>query len=154
MFITGIGTALPPRRYTQVECWEFAKSSDQVRRLTPRSQAVIRKVLLGDNGIESRYLALDSLNEIGVMDPDAVHRVSLSRLDKLCQRAVGAAVRRSTAGFGGTRVWGGFAELKDGGGVAGRGSRTTCAFDLCGGVQCGVLPGRRSWGVGERVPLW
>jgi alkylresorcinol/alkylpyrone synthase len=74
MFITGLGTAVPQRRYTQKECWDLAKASEQIRRLAPHSQAVIRKVLLGDNGIESRYLALDSLAEIFEMEPDALHR--------------------------------------------------------------------------------
>src|SRR5258708_1229427 len=74
MFIAGIGTAVPQRRYTQTECWEHAKSAAEIRRLTPRSQAVIRKVLLGDNGVDSRYLALASLSEVFEMDPDALHQ--------------------------------------------------------------------------------
>ena len=27
MFITGLGTATPPKRYTQIECWEVAQSA-------------------------------------------------------------------------------------------------------------------------------
>lgn len=73
MFITGIGTATPARRYTQSECWEGAQNVEQFSRLTPRSRAIIRKVLLGNNGIASRCLALDSIAEVFETTPDALH---------------------------------------------------------------------------------
>src|SRR5262249_15914606 len=73
MFITGLGSAVPERRYTQTECWEYAKSCEQIRRLSSRSQALVRKVLLGDNGIESRHLALADLSEIFETGPDVLH---------------------------------------------------------------------------------
>jgi predicted naringenin-chalcone synthase len=74
MFITGLGTAVPNARYTQEECWNFAGSAEEVRRLTPRSQTLLRKILLGENGVEARYLALDSLDDIFKSDPDTLHR--------------------------------------------------------------------------------
>src|SRR5689334_4309214 len=73
MFITGLGTATPPRRYTQVECWEALLKSTQLYELKPRSQAILRKVLLGNNGICSRYLAFDELSEAFALTPDALH---------------------------------------------------------------------------------
>jgi 3,5-dihydroxyphenylacetyl-CoA synthase len=74
MFITGIGTAAPPRRYTQRECWELARQTERIHWLERRSQAILKKVLLGDNGIASRYLALESLSEAFELDPDALHK--------------------------------------------------------------------------------
>lgn len=74
MFITGIGTATGARRYTQRECWEFAKASERCRRLAPRSQALLRKVLLGDNGIVARRLCLASLDEAFDVGPDELNR--------------------------------------------------------------------------------
>jgi predicted naringenin-chalcone synthase len=73
MFITGIGTAAPARPYTQKECWDFAKGHAGIQHLTPRSQALLRKILLGDNGIDSRHLALDSLEQVFDLNPDALH---------------------------------------------------------------------------------
>src|SRR2546426_6325813 len=73
MFITGLGTATPPKRYTQQECWEFAQTSEPIGRLAPRSRAIIKRVLCGNNGIHARFLALESLNEIFTMTPDALH---------------------------------------------------------------------------------
>jgi polyketide synthase Type III len=73
MFITGVGTATPPHRYTQKECWEALRASEQMGRLTSRSQAILKKVLLGDNGISTRCLALNPLGEAFELNPDALH---------------------------------------------------------------------------------
>src|SRR5436190_7090892 len=72
MFITGLGTATPPRRYTQPECWDALVASEYLPRLSSRSQAILRKVLRGNNGICSRYLAFDDLSEAFAMNPDVL----------------------------------------------------------------------------------
>src|ERR1043165_4805770 len=73
MFVTGLGTAAPPRSYTQPECWEALQASNYFTRLTPRSRAILRKVLNGDNGIATRHLALDPLTDAFNLTPDALH---------------------------------------------------------------------------------
>ncbi len=73
MFITGIGTSTPPNRYEQAECWHAFQGSKQILQLNSRSRAILKKVLLGKNGIASRYLAVDSLAEGFVMTPDVLH---------------------------------------------------------------------------------
>jgi 3,5-dihydroxyphenylacetyl-CoA synthase len=73
MFITGLGTATPSQRYTQKECWETLKGTESYAGLSSRSQAIVRKVLLGKNGIETRHLALADLKEAFQLDPDALH---------------------------------------------------------------------------------
>jgi len=72
MFITGLGTALPPRRYTQTEIWRSLETWDHVQQLAPRSRAILKKVLLGDSGIEARHFALESLKEGFTVTPDAM----------------------------------------------------------------------------------
>lgn len=74
MFVTGIGTATPPHRYSKSECWDAFKTSDWFNRLGPRAHAIAEAVLLRDNGIESRHLALDSLSEVFAIDPDTLYR--------------------------------------------------------------------------------
>jgi polyketide synthase Type III len=73
MFITGLGTALPPQQYKQSEGWEAVQVAPQFSRLAPRSRAILRKVLNGNNGIETRHLALNSLHEAFDLDPDILH---------------------------------------------------------------------------------
>jgi len=72
MFFTGIGLAAPAQRYTQLDSWAALKASDTLARLEPRSQAILRKVLCGDNGITARHLALDPLTEAFEQHPDAL----------------------------------------------------------------------------------
>jgi hypothetical protein len=61
MFVNGLGTANPPRRYTKAECWEAFKTSEWFRKLDRRSHMIAETVLKKDNGIESRSLAVASL---------------------------------------------------------------------------------------------
>jgi len=73
MFITGLGTAAPQQRYTQVQCWDALQDSARFQELTPRSRAILKKVLIGSNGIATRHLSLDSLTDAFDMTPDALH---------------------------------------------------------------------------------
>jgi alkylresorcinol/alkylpyrone synthase len=72
MFISGVGTAVPPQRFTQADCWQAISASPQFPALLPRSHAILRKVLLGANGIEARHLALDPIAEAFDFTPDAM----------------------------------------------------------------------------------
>lgn len=74
MFIQGVGTATPPNRYTQHECWEAAKTSPHITSLSGRSQAILRKVLTSDNGIHTRHFAMENLDEVFSMDPNTLHK--------------------------------------------------------------------------------
>jgi predicted naringenin-chalcone synthase len=72
MFLSGIGTAAPSTRWTQSQCWDALVASDYLATLNPRSQAILRKVLRGNNGICSRHLAFDHLGEAFTFDPDVL----------------------------------------------------------------------------------
>ena len=63
MYLTGLGTAVPEHCFTQVECWAAMQESPQFPALSPRSHAVLRKVLTGENGIATRHLAVSELSE-------------------------------------------------------------------------------------------
>jgi predicted naringenin-chalcone synthase len=73
MFLIGLGTATPLQRYTQRECWDALRASDHFPNLNPRSRAILKKVLGGNNGIRTRFLALDNLSEAFAETPDALH---------------------------------------------------------------------------------
>ena len=87
VFIAGIGTATPPTRYLQTECWETARVAPAVQQLTPRSRAILKKVFLGNNGIESRHLALTALSEAFDCSPDALHARFVKHAPALASRA-------------------------------------------------------------------
>jgi len=92
MFIIGIGTATPPNRYSQKECWATLKASPRFQAFTPRSQAILRKVLTGDNGIVTRHLALEHLNEAFEITPDVLHARFREHAPRLAAQAAERAL--------------------------------------------------------------
>lgn len=92
MFITGLGTAAPERRYTQKQCWEVFSNSELSRQLNPRSRAIVRKVLTGSNGIVSRHLVLDRLEEAFDLTPDALHARYATHAPQLAAKAAERAL--------------------------------------------------------------
>ena len=72
MVITGLGTAVPPQRYAQRECWEALQQSSQFPGLSARSRALLKKVLSGQNGIATRHLALEKLSHAFELNPDVL----------------------------------------------------------------------------------
>ena len=93
MFITGLGTAAPPNRYTQAECWEALQAAPQFARLDKRARVTLQRVLLGDNGICTRSLALTSLDEAFAIDPDTLQRRFAAHAPALACRAAAAALQ-------------------------------------------------------------
>ena len=93
MFITGLGTALPPRRYTQKEIWRSLEAWDHVQQLAPRSRAILKKVLLGDSGIEARHFALEAMEEAFTVTPDAMAERFAKQAPALAVEAAANALR-------------------------------------------------------------
>src|SRR5260370_1245121 len=87
MFVNGLGTANPPHRYTKAQCWDAFRASDWFRRLDLRAHAIAEAVLLHDNGIEARRLALNSLEEAFQIDPDTLHLRFLTHAPALAAEA-------------------------------------------------------------------
>lgn len=93
MFITGIGTAAPQQRYSQAQCWDALQGSSHYKALKPRSREVLRKVLTGDSGIATRHLALEPLEEVFDLTPDALHQ----RYSKAAPELATSAAARALA---------------------------------------------------------
>jgi predicted naringenin-chalcone synthase len=98
MFITGLGTATPATRYTQAQCWDALQSSKIFGELAPRSRAILKKVLSNQNGIATRYLALDPLTQAFDITPDALH----ARFTKHAPALATQAAQRALADAGKT----------------------------------------------------
>ncbi len=93
MFFIGLGTAAPRQRYEQRECWEALRHSPPFAQLAPRSHAILRKVLCGDNGIGSRHLALEPLLEVFELTPDALQARFARHAPALAVEAAQLALR-------------------------------------------------------------
>lgn len=92
MFITGLGTAAPASCFSQKECWEVFSKSPICEQLEPRSRAIVRKVLTSDNGIATRRLALDRIEEAFELSPDLLHARFLRHAPALATQAASRAL--------------------------------------------------------------
>ena len=95
MHFRGIGTATPPARYTKAQCLAAFQESDWYGRLDARTHLVARTVLQRDNGIESRWLALDTLADVFTIDPDALAARFAAHAPVLAAQAAQRALRKS-----------------------------------------------------------
>jgi alkylresorcinol/alkylpyrone synthase len=93
MFIIGLGITAPPQRYTQREGWDAVQKSASFARLTPRSRAILRKVLCGNNGIATRHLALKPISEVFNLTPDVLHTRFAKHAPALAAKAAQRALR-------------------------------------------------------------
>src|SRR5258705_7074551 len=91
MFITGLGTAVPPGSFTQAQCWEALQRANRPE-ITPRTRAILQGILNHDNGIERRSIALDSLDDGFEIDPDTLHRRFAKNAPQLASQAAARAL--------------------------------------------------------------
>ncbi|MBV8740275.1 MAG: hypothetical protein JOZ12_00755 [Sinobacteraceae bacterium] len=95
MYLSSLATAVPARRYTRAECWEAFSMSEWFARLDERSRALARLVLTRDNGMESRWLAVDSLAEAFAIDPDTLQKRFTRYAPQLAANAGRLALQRA-----------------------------------------------------------
>jgi alkylresorcinol/alkylpyrone synthase len=95
VFIIGIGTAAPPHRYSQNDCWKTLQESSRFQTLAPRSKSILQKVLTGNNGIVTRHLALEKLDQAFDLTPDALHARFVANAPALATRAAECALADS-----------------------------------------------------------
>ena len=95
MFIIGIGTATPPQRYSQADCWKTVQECPAYQKLNTRSKAILKKVLTGENGISTRHFALEKLEQAFDITPDALHARFIENAPKLAVTAAERALANS-----------------------------------------------------------
>lgn len=98
MFITGLGTATPAQRYSQKECWEVFSKSPLSAQLDGRSRAIVKKILTGNNGIQTRHLALKNLSEAFELSADALHQRFVANAPALASQAAQRALADAGCG--------------------------------------------------------
>ena len=92
MFITGVGTAVPARRYSQKECLESLRAAPQFARLSGPARLLLERVLGGEQGVRTRHLALERLDEAFELDPDTLQARFARHAPELAARAARAAL--------------------------------------------------------------
>lgn len=95
MHFRGIGTATPKARYTKAECLDAFQHSAWFARLDSRSHLIAKTVLQRDNGIDTRHLALDRLDDVFTIDPNTLAARFLANAPGLASQAADQALVRS-----------------------------------------------------------
>ncbi len=117
--IASIGTALPPRRFTQADVLNWGLENVRVSEPT---MALYARVL-GDDSIEARHLAVDDLREILETDHERILARFEQRASELSVASLGRALER--AGMAAAEV--DFLAV------------TTCTGYLCPGISSHVM---------------
>jgi alkylresorcinol/alkylpyrone synthase len=91
MFLHSLATAVPPAVFTQQQCWEIARNSAALRRLSRRSQLILRAILTGDSGISTRHFAMDDIARTFELSPDELN----AGFRREAPRLAGAALSRA-----------------------------------------------------------
>jgi alkylresorcinol/alkylpyrone synthase len=95
LFVTGVGTAVPATRYSQKQCWEAFREAPQFGVLAAPARALMQRVLLGEQGVHTRHLALERLQDAFAMDPDVLHRRFAAHAPRLATQAARKALDRA-----------------------------------------------------------
>ena len=100
MYLNAIATAAPPRAFTQSTCWRIAENSAIRQQLRPGSMAILKKILLTDNGIRQRHFAVQKVEHLFDLDADTLNRNFQREAPALASEALTLALglaRRSAA---------------------------------------------------------
>jgi len=95
MYLLSLQHAFPPHRFSQAEGWARFAASPTAQRLRPRSVGVIRRVLTGDSGIESRHFALPELETLFELDAQALAQAFEREAPRLAAAALRPALTRA-----------------------------------------------------------
>jgi predicted naringenin-chalcone synthase len=96
MYLTSLATAVPTTRYTREECWGAFATSDWFARLDPRSRTLARLLLTRDNGMDSRWLAVDSLADAFAINSDTLQARFATHAPLLAAGAGRVALERAS----------------------------------------------------------
>ena len=99
MFLESITTAFPAFSYSQEDCLEITSNSPAVRRLQPRSQSLLTKVLSGDSGIEKRHFATEDPTKLFDCDAGELNANFEREAPRLSEEALVQAVREASLGM-------------------------------------------------------
>jgi alkylresorcinol/alkylpyrone synthase len=88
MYLQSLATAFPEGRFTQEECLSVLDKSGILETVRPRSQEILKKVLRGDSGIETRHFSSGKLEEVFRSDTGELHRLFENEAPLLASKAL------------------------------------------------------------------
>jgi alkylresorcinol/alkylpyrone synthase len=96
MYLKSIATAVPPRSFTQQECWQAMNHAELLQSLRPRSADLLRKILTNpDSGIERRNLALENIQRVFDHDAQSLNETFEDEAPRLAGKALANALQKA-----------------------------------------------------------
>jgi predicted naringenin-chalcone synthase len=96
MFLKSIATAVPPRSFTQEECWQAMNHAGLLKSLNPRSADLLRKILTNpDGGIVRRNLALERIERAFDHDAQSLNETFEHEAPRLAGGALAKALHQA-----------------------------------------------------------
>lgn len=95
MYLHALSTAVPPRQYTQAQCWEIVENSGLRQRLKGRSLFLLKKILLNDRDIATRHFAMPQIENVFDLSNDRLNEAFREEAPKLASRALTAALEEA-----------------------------------------------------------
>jgi alkylresorcinol/alkylpyrone synthase len=88
MYLQSLATAFPPHSFSQADCLQILIQSGALEALRGRSRDVLRKVLTGDSGIETRRFCEADLQHTFELTAGGLHRYFEKHAPKLASEAL------------------------------------------------------------------
>lgn len=92
MYLHSLATAVPPRVFTQQECYAVAQQPEVRDRLNRRSQLVVQSVLRGDSGVNERHFAVTDVPGVFSYTADQLNEAFRREAPKLAAEALASAL--------------------------------------------------------------
>ena len=95
MFLHSLATAVPPRSFSQLECWNALQGGGLLGALRPRSATLMERILTnGSAGIERRNFALEELGPVFSRDAQELSECFEREAPVLAEQAFSRALKR------------------------------------------------------------
>ena len=100
MFLHALATAVPPNVFTQAQCWETLQRSPAKQRLSRRTQLILRTILRGDSGVQTRHFAVPEIDGVFDLTADQLNAAFREEAPRLAGRALTAALGQAGVAVG------------------------------------------------------
>jgi alkylresorcinol/alkylpyrone synthase len=96
MYLKSIATAVPPRSFTQPQCWQAMNHAELLQSLRPRSADLLRKILTNpESGIDRRNLALEHIERVFGHDAQSLNETYEDEAPQLATKALANALQQA-----------------------------------------------------------
>ncbi len=95
MYLQSLANKVPETSFTQNELWNAFRDSESAKRLRSRSVDLVKRVILGENGIAKRHFALSQIPQLFDLDAESLNHAFEIEAPALAQMALKEALEKA-----------------------------------------------------------